>query len=180
MGFAANVKQRWAMMQLKATSRQKKVVGWERAKKIGILYDATDREAAECVHELVRELRAEQKEVSALGFVNARYEEEIPKSRLGMDFFGPKSLNFSLKSSAVSVANFLGEQFDLLIDLNLDGSPVLLRVTAASRSGFIVGMGDAGRTFRDLYFENLSAPGEPAPRRLHVLIENIKKYTAKL
>lgn len=187
MGFTAKIKDRWARMQLKpAAVREKKVTGLARAGRIGILYDATDREVFECVRELIQELRAQHKEISSLGFVNVKYEEEIPKSKLGMDFFGPKSLNFGLRSSAVSVSNFLNERFDLLLDLNLDAGPVLLNVVSESKAGFIVGRGDAGKTYRDLYFESpegtfsADTGRETKLKQLRELIDNIKKYTADL
>lgn len=186
MGFAATIKQRWARMQLKTGApREKKVTGLNRAKRIGILYDATDREIFECVRELILELRGQHKEVSSLGFVNVKKGEEIPKSKLGMDFFGPKSLNFGLKSSDMAVANFTKDRFDLLMDLNLDESPILLHVTAESKAHFIVGTGDAGRSFRDLYFEEKERPAHAAGRdtrlkQLRELIDHIKTYTAEL
>jgi len=174
------------MMKLgSAKPRNKKVTGLAKAKRIGILYDATDREVFEYVRELIQDLRTQHKEVNSLGFVNVKHEEEIPKSKLGMDFFGPKSLNFSLKSSATSVSNFVGDAFDMLFDLNMDENPVLLNITADSRSPFIVGKGDAGKPYRDLYFELPEKNGQPETREsrlkeLHTLIENIKKYTADL
>lgn len=186
MGFAATIKERWARMQLKAGAvREKKVTGLNRAKRIGILYDATDREIFECVREFILELRGQHKEVASLGFVDVKKGEELPKSKLGMDFFGPKSLNFGLKSADAAVANFGKETFDLLLDLNMDGSPVLLNVTAESRARFIVGTDDWGSRFRDLYFEDKNRPVHAATRdsrlkRLQALIDNIKTYTADL
>lgn len=186
MGFIEQIKTRWASMNLKpGASRHKKVMGLQRAKRVGILYEATDREMAELVRELVSEFREQQKEVSSLGFVNVKYEEEIPKSRLGLDFFGPKSLNFSLKSNDRTVLNFQSEKFDILLDLNLNASPILLHVVAESQAGFIVGAGDNGKLYRDLYFE-MEAPSIQQPNRevklkqLKTLINNIKKYATEL
>lgn len=175
------------MMHIKPnTTRSKKVMGLRRAKKVGIVYEGTDREVFEIVRELINEMREQQKDVSSLGFVNVKYEEEIPKAKLGMDFFGPKSLNFSLKSSAVSVTNFLSEKFDLLLDLNMDENPVLLNITAQSQSGFIVGSGDGGKKFRDLYFE-MPQPNAQVPlgresklNQLRTLIHHIKQYATEL
>lgn len=186
MGFVDHIKARWAMMNMKpGTSRSKKVMGLRRAKKVGIVYEGTDREVFEIVRELIQEMREQQKDVSSLGFVNVKYEEEIPKSKLGMDFFGPKSLNFSLKSSATSVTNFLAEKFDVLLDLNMDENPVLLNITAESKSGFIIGHGDGGKKFRDLYFEIPETNAQVNSRdiklkQLRTLINNIKQYATEL
>jgi hypothetical protein len=186
MGFLDQIKARWAMVNIKVnTSRGKKVSGLQHAKRIGIIYEATDREIFEVVRDFINELREQQKDISSLGFVNVKYEEEIPKSKLGMDFFGPKSLNFGLKSADITVHNFVKEKFDVLLDLNLDANPVLLNITADSKSGFIIGNGDEGKIFRDLYFEN-EAKDKPASMReaklkqLQTLIDNIKKYATRL
>lgn len=181
MGFAATIKQRWGRKRLKGAAREKKVTGLNRAKRVGILYDATDREVFECVRELILELRGQHKEVSSLGFVDLKKGEELPKSKLGMDFFGAKGA----KSSDVAVSNFTGEPFDLYLDLNLDENPVLLGVTAGSKARFIVGTGDSGKALRDLYFEEKERPVHAASRdsklkRLKELIDHIKTYTAEL
>jgi len=186
MGFLDQIKARWAMVNIKAnTSRGKKVTGLQNAKRIGIIYEATDREIFESVRGFINELREQQKDISSLGFVNVKYEEEIPKSKLGMDFFGPKSLNFKLKSADITVLNFVKEKFDVLLDLNLDAHPVLLNITADSKAGFIIGNGDGGKIFRDLYFENTAndkptSPREAKLKQLQTLIDNIKKYATHL
>lgn len=154
-----------------------------RAQRIGIVYDATDREAAEIVKEWVGELRAMQKEVNSLGFVNVKYEEEIPKSKLSMDFFGLKHINFSLKPTDPIVINFEEEPFDLLFDLNIDANPVLLNIVSKSKACFIVGGAGKGKELRDLYFEIKASDSETRDaklKKLQDLIQNMKKYTTKI
>lgn len=171
-------------MQLNASvTRNKQVTGLTRAKKIGILYEGTDREFVDIVRELVNELKEQQKDVSSLGFVRVKYEEDIPKSKLGMDFFGPKSLNFSLKSSEPTVLNFCEERFDILLDLNIDANPVLLNILAQSKAAFIVGINDRGSQFRDLYFDIPTGKEQDRDakiKELKTIIYNIKKYTSAL
>jgi len=70
-----------------------RTLSFEKAKKIGILYDATSETDYELMKNYVRKLMSYSKDVVALGFYN---ENELPNTRfmkLGLDFFTKKSLN---------------------------------------------------------------------------------------
>lgn len=187
MGFLEQVRTRWAKFSLKPNSlRKKKVVGLKNAQRIGVLYDATDRDLAELVRVFVTEQREAKRNVVSLGFVKVKYEEEVPKARLGFDYFGTPSLNFALKSSDRSVTKFISQDFDVLLDLNMDADPILLHIVAATHAGFVVGISDEGKPFRDLVFElgdnekNTAAIREARIKKMQALIENIKKYVHEL
>jgi hypothetical protein len=184
MGYWAPWRVKWALLNVEQSGRTAgKAMSITRARSIGIVYDATDREAAEIVKEWVGELRAMQKEVNSLGFVNAKHEEEIPKSKPGMDFFGLRHVNFSLKPTDPIVISFEEKPFDLLFDLNVDANPVLLNIVSKSKAGFIVGVAGKGKEFRDLYFEIKASDtdsGDAGLKKLRDLIRNIKKYTTEI
>lgn len=187
MGILDKARASMAMMGLKAKPGRKRTVSdLSRAKSIGILYDASDRDIAERVREWVTELRTAQKNVQALGFVNTKKPEDVPKSKLSLDFFGAKNLSFSLKSADPVVKNFTSKPFDLLFDFNLNGNPVLLQVLADSEAGFIVGGGLKSKPFCDLYFESerLNTSTELNKNEylseLNILLTNIHKYVTTL
>ncbi len=57
--------------------RKRQVVSFVQAKKIGMLYDATNEQDYELVKQYIKVIRAEHKEVFALGYVD---KKQLPVS----------------------------------------------------------------------------------------------------
>src|SRR6185436_17767482 len=73
---------------------QRKTIPFANAKKIGFLYDATADSNFETMKHYLKNIRSQQKEVHALGFVN---HKNLPANKfplLGLDFFCKKDLNW--------------------------------------------------------------------------------------
>jgi len=103
--------------EIKNSIRQTTVVPFSNAKSIGILYDATLDNDYELIKNYVKELRAQSKDVLALGFFN---NKELPGTRymkLGLDFFTRKSLNWKLKPNHHIVNNFINKSLEKSIPL---------------------------------------------------------------
>src|SRR6185436_19560118 len=69
-------------------------VSFDAAKKIGLLYDATEPKDFEIVKEYVKHVRSRQKEVLALGYVDKKTLPQNQFAQLGLDFFTRKDLNW--------------------------------------------------------------------------------------
>ncbi len=128
--------------ELRNHVRKPHTVAFEDAKSIGIIYDATENDDYELVKNYVKELRDQKKDVLALGFVN---QEELPNmrfSKLGLDFFTRKNLNWYFKPSHPMVSKFIDGDFDIMIFLNVENLTPLKYVAAATKAHFKIGKYD--------------------------------------
>lgn len=108
-------------------------------KTVGILFDATSPEDFELLKRYVVYLREHRKKVKVLGFFSTKQIPEMAFSKLEYDFFSTKELNWFGKPSSVVIQNFIDEEFDLLIDLNVNDLFPLKYISALSKANFKVG-----------------------------------------
>jgi hypothetical protein len=117
-------------------------VSFDAAKKIGLLYDATEQKDFEIVKEYVKTVRGRQKEVLALGYVDKKELPQNQFAQLGLDFFTRKDLNWQHFPQSLEVSNFIREPFDIVLNLS-DNSVFPLRyIAAVSKAKFRVGRFD--------------------------------------
>lgn len=170
---------------LAVSVRQPVAVRLQNAESIGILFDANDSEFSKHVIGMGKKLRDEYKKVVLLGFMDAKLEEDLPHSKLDLDYFGSFSLDYQLKSKSFSAQNFIGEPFDLLIDLNMGNSLILKRIAMESMAKFKVGISSDDTRHLDLWFEipppayseeSIPDQSEIDIQRSSALYLNIKKY----
>lgn len=120
-------------------SKQKripKLKSFSSMKSIGILYEATSDDNYELIKQLVKDLRAEQKEVLALGFVDQKELPHMRFSKLGIDFFTRKSLSWNLRPNHPLVHNFIQTDFDVLISFHIEHVFPLKYLSAISHAKF--------------------------------------------
>jgi hypothetical protein len=117
-------------------------VSFHAARSIGILYDATPEKTYELIKYQVKQIRAQQKEVHALGFFNRRELPAMRFARLGMDFFTTRSLNWKLQPSGPVIHNFIACPFDILIVLNSEDHLPIRYIAAHSKARFKIGRYD--------------------------------------
>jgi hypothetical protein len=96
---------------------ERQTVGFDEAKKIGLLYDATDDKDYESIKQYVKTIRAQQKEVMALGYVDRKELAQNQFSQLGLEFFSKKDLNWQMIPNHRAVTNFIYEKFDIVINI---------------------------------------------------------------
>lgn len=145
MSLFRNIKQFFAARSLKNelaahprhTSAHK--FRFDQLRTVGILFDASGQEDYELVRRYVVYLREHSKKVKALGFFNSKEVPQLTYSRLEYDFFAAKELNWFGKPSAPVISNFINEEFDLLIDLNIHDHFPLKYISALSKAKFKVG-----------------------------------------
>lgn len=109
-------------------------------KTIAILFDATAKEDHELLKKYVGYLREYKKKVKVIGFYNMKEVPDLVFSKLEFDFYSLKDLNLIGKPDPSFINQFLEENYDLLIDLNLKEHYSLKYMASLSNANFKVGM----------------------------------------
>ncbi len=154
----------------------RRLVTFEEAGSIGILYDSTDEKDFELVRKYVKEIRENHhKEVLALGYYDQKELPPMRFSKLGLDFFTKKDINWHYKPMASIVRNFTQREFDLLIDLHTGNSIPFQYIVAGSRAKFKIGKYEKKAT--PFYDFMISVPEQ---MNLRQFIEQVNHYLKSL
>ncbi|HEY0030541.1 MAG TPA: hypothetical protein VGC65_07275 [Bacteroidia bacterium] len=129
-------------LQGSVKERKPNKFSFDKIKTVGIIFDATNTEDYDIVKRYVVYLREHQKKVKVLGFFSTKEIPALTYSKLEYDFFSIKELNWIGKPGSVIVENFIKEEYDLLIDLNIHDHFALKYVAALSQAAFKVGKYD--------------------------------------
>ncbi len=127
------------LRQVSQPRKDKQVVSFAQAKKIGMLYDATNEQDYELVKQYIKAIRAEHKEVMALGYVDKKQLPASQFAQLGLDFFTKRDLKWNMIPDSLEIKNFVSEAFDILINLNEGNCFPLNYITAMSKAKFRIG-----------------------------------------
>lgn len=142
------------LKEVKQLHRQPAVRNLNDAKSIGILYNATEDENYDTVMRYMKSLRELHKDVHTLGFVDRPSLLRHQFAKLGLDYFTQKHLNFYFLPNYHVVTNFINEEFDILICLNIENAFPLKYVAALSKAHFRVGKYNKSSTaFYDLMID---------------------------
>jgi hypothetical protein len=125
--------------EMAGLSRNRDMVSLADSKTIGIVFEATDKEEFELVKKYVLYLREQKKKVKAIGYFSGGETPAFTFSKLEYDFFSKKDLNWYFKPNDKFVRNFIDEEYDILIDLNIHDHFAMTYVSATSRARFKVG-----------------------------------------
>jgi hypothetical protein len=125
--------------KLRDRTRSTKVCNINEAKKIGIIFNATQLVSFEIIRNLTRELSERKIKVSVLGYVHSKKLIDHYLYRKGFNFFTKNDLNWFKKPVADTVEEFINAPFDMLINLCLEEYYPIQYVVALSASSFKVG-----------------------------------------
>lgn len=125
--------------ELSLTKRHRKYISLMDADNIGILYDASEEKNYDVVYNFVRILIEQQKKVKALGFVNNSIIPHYCHPRLSFDYFTLKDLNWYKKPVGHFVRDFISNEFDMIINLDVNNISQLTYITGVSIAHFKVG-----------------------------------------
>lgn len=112
---------------------------FENVKTVGIIFDAASAEDFELVKRYANELRDNGKKIKVLGYFKSNGVPALTYSKLDFDFFSNKEVSLLGKPTPVFIRNFIEEEYDLLIDLNIHDHFALRYVAAMSKAVFKVG-----------------------------------------
>jgi hypothetical protein len=137
------LKSAYAGLRLKRESgelvRERKDPDFHRARRIGILYDASEREEFFKVREFFKDLRECGKYPVSLGYIDFTEVTFHPLARPEADYFFKSQLNWYQKPSGPVVENFIREPFDMLINLTLRDIYPIDYIAALSKAGLKIG-----------------------------------------
>lgn len=109
------------------------------AKKIGILYDATDEKTHNIICDFVKYFQENLKVVKAIGYVNYPRLPHYCFPKLSFDYFTKKDLNWYYKPRTERIQDFINEEYDIVIDLSMKDCFPLQYIAGLSHSKFKVG-----------------------------------------
>ena len=144
-------------------------------KTIGILFDATNIEEFELVKRYIVYLREYNKRVKAIGFYTTRTVPSKIYSKLEFDFISRKELTITGKPTGIVIKNFIEEEYDLLIDLNIQNHFPLKYIATLSKAIFKVGKYEKGNT--ETYDMMINIKGS---RTIKYLLSQIDTYIMML
>ena len=178
MSFIDNIKNSYASRKIKSEakniSRQKIPVNIDAAKTVGIAFRFSTVEDFELLKKYVIYLRELKKKVKAIGYYTTKEEPPVQYSKVDYDFFSKKSHNWYGKPTDHIVTNFIEEEFDIFIDLNVNEEPVLTYVAAMSRAKFKLGRFEENDYIHDLLFE------APKEKGLKFFLRQVDTYLAMI
>ena len=123
----------------KGRKRARKVSNFDQAVRIGIIYDATNRNSYQSILKFLQFLKEERKKVTSIGFINSKDETQFISSRQNDHFITGKDLTgVRLPKKLPEVGSFIKEEFDVLIDLNTAEHMPLKYIFALSGARFKV------------------------------------------
>ncbi len=136
--------------EMRIRERQVRSMGLDKARNIGIIFNAKDERTFKLIREYATKLRGGGlRKVKALGFVPKSEVAAFLQSSQDFDFFTREDFNLYYKPQGRKVAAFISEEFDILIDLRITKFMPLLFVVGLSRATFKVGR--FGKGFEEFY-----------------------------
>ncbi|HOW24959.1 MAG TPA: hypothetical protein PK711_04750 [Bacteroidales bacterium] len=157
--------------ELSLIKRRRKYISLMEAENIGILYDASEEKNYILVYTFVRTLMEQQKKVKALGFVNSNIIPHYCHPRLSFDYFTLKDLNWYKKPVGHFVKDFISNEFDMIINLDVNNLNQLTYITGVSIAHFKVGRYlDRNKDCFDLMIDLKE------PSSIEILLKEINHY----
>lgn len=146
--------------EMLSISRNKALFNLKDAKTVGILFDASNKEEFELVKKYVVYLKELKKKVKTIGYFNSKEIPQMVFSKLEYDFFSQKQLNWYNKPSDPFIDNFINEEIDILIDLNLNNHFPLKYIATSSKAKFKVGKySEKNKTIYDMLIDYSDTKG---------------------
>jgi effector-binding domain-containing protein len=161
--------------EMATLNRERSMISLEDAKSIGIIFESGDKEDFELVKKYVLYLRELKKKVKVIGYFSGGATPAFTYSKLEYDFFSKKDLNWFNKPSDKFVSNFMEEDYDILIDLNIHHHFALRYIAGISKARFKVGPHEpGGEKIYDLMIEGAQGKG------LKFLLRQVDTYLLML
>jgi hypothetical protein len=140
--------------ELAHLKRKKVTTNFNKAKIIGLLFTVGNEKQYQIICDFVKSLQDERKEIKAIGYINSKTVPYYCYPKLAYDYFTNKDLNWFMKPSNKFVNDFIGKEYDILIDLSLESCFPIQYMGGVSKAKFKVGKyGINPMNFYDLMFQ---------------------------
>ncbi len=121
-------------------SRNKKPVNLNNASHIGIIYNLLSEEVYNRVTDFTKQLQDQGKKVFVIGLYNQKRAPLYYIPKLSYDLILKRDIDLFFRPSGDFVRRFIGEEFDLLIDLSHPDDFPLHYIATLSRARFKIGL----------------------------------------
>lgn len=119
--------------------KRKPTVPFNKARLVGILYNAGEESQKQMVKRLMDFFKEQKKECLSLGFFNTKEFPAGVHDTYGHEYFTKKFLNWAGLPTHHNVTNFIRQDFDFLINLDVSQPLHFLSLLAQSKAGCRVG-----------------------------------------
>jgi hypothetical protein len=138
------------------TARNKAFFNLADAKTIGILFCYSTAEDFDLLKKYVIYLKECKKKVKVIGYFDMTEEPpNLSYSKVEYEFFTRKDLNWHLRPENIYINNFIEEERDVLIDLNVQGVLPLQFITRKAKANFKIGkFSDEGKEIYDMLIDS--------------------------
>jgi hypothetical protein len=130
----------WQIKKLCALPRSKHFIKLTEAKKVGLVFDATDKEVFETIRKFIQQVKEYSKGIHAIGYVDEKITPNYSYIKTDIDLFNKKELKNLYQPLSPYIKTFIEDEKDILIDANILGKLPLKYIAAASRAKCKVGM----------------------------------------
>jgi hypothetical protein len=127
---------------IRANKQQRMIKSFRSVRTIGILYDATLEESVKEIKQAAQKLKAMNKEVYTLGFIN---KKAMPANRVPHtkeDFYCRRDLHWYDLPVKDRVSRFANEEFDYLLNVYTNDNLHLVGISAMSKAACRLGTFD--------------------------------------
>ena len=119
----------------KSKSKTSKKINLESAKRIGILFDATDLKTRKTILDYVETLKNRRKVVKLLGY----FDNKLKDNNFTFRHYNKKNINWALLPKGDQVDDFINQPYDVMINLNTKSTKDGEYITALTNAPLKVG-----------------------------------------
>jgi len=131
----------------KKLSRTLELKSWDQIRTIGFLYVVPDETEYVRFTDFVGRLQSQKKDVKAMGLLRSKNIPHYCYPRLAFDYISRKSLTWYGIPRGLKISDFLNNEFDLLVNIDMEDNRIFNYIVAASRAHLKAG------TCREKYAE---------------------------
>jgi hypothetical protein len=130
----------WQIKKIAALPRNKEFIKITEAKKIGLVFDATDKEVFEVIRKFIQQVKEYSKGIHAIGYIDEKITPNYSYIKTDIDLFNKKELKKLYQPQSPYIKTFMEDEKDILIDANIHDKLPLKFIAASSKAKCKVGM----------------------------------------
>ncbi len=147
------------------------LIEFDKVRSVALVFDASIENKYKRAAHLVGFLKAQKKEVSAIGYVASKELPHFVDTNLTYNYLLKKDVSWYDFSNVNFVNDFIKKEFDLLIDLNFDNIAVLHNITKSSLAHCKIGLNQGNNTdVFDFMLEGIQ------PDDINLFLKELIKY----
>jgi hypothetical protein len=130
--------------KMKKSKAERYSMSFEKAKRIGILFDATNPDNAAVISSYRDSLKSKGKQVEILAYINDKEDHDQSSY---FNYFNKRQLTWSLEPKSNEIEQFMTTPFDILLGLHIEGVQPLEYIAALSNAHLRVGQYREGKEY---------------------------------